>query len=101
MRKSNTNKNVFTRFKTDKKAEIKDGKDKKEEKEEDKKDKNPEKHLSPRLMWKRRKQLDNTKKKNILDLYAVNNNKKFDEKDEEEVKEGKEIKEEKEEKAAT
>ena len=100
MRKSNTNKNVFTRFKADKKAEIKDGKDKKEEKEEDKKDKNPEKYLSPRLMWKRRKQLDNTKKKNILDLYAVNNNKKFDEKDEEEVKEGKEIKEEKEEKDA-
>ena len=89
MRKSNTNKNVFKRFKTDKKPENKDDKDKKEEKEEKKKDKNIERNLSPRLNWKRRKHLENNKKENILDLFAVNNNKKYDE------KEGKEEKEEK------
>ena len=81
MRKSNTNKNVFTRFKADKKAENKNNKDKKEEKEEDKKDKKDkkiERNLSPRLNWKRRKQLENIKKENILDLCSVNNNKKPD-----------------------
>ena len=82
MRKSNTNKNVFSRFKVDKKAENKDDKDKKEEKEEDKNEKNAEKNLSPRLMWKRRKQIENSKKQNILDLYAVNNNKKNEEREE-------------------
>ena len=83
MRKSKTNKNALTIFKVDKKDENIDDKDKKEE---DKKDKNIEKNFSPRLMWKRRKNLENSKKQNILDLYAANNSKKGDEKEEKEEK---------------
>ena len=89
MRKSNTNKGVFSRFKADKKAENKDDKDKKEEKEDNKKEKIAEKNLSPRLMWKRRKHIENSNKQNVLDLYSVNNNKKAHEKEEKETEKDK------------
>ena len=98
MRKSNTNKNVFSRFKVDQKSENKDDKDKKEENKEKEEDKNVEKNLSPRLMWKRRKQLDNSKKQNVLDLYAVSGNKDEDHKEKKVEKEEKEEKEENKEK---
>ena len=95
MRKSNTNKNTFSRFKVDRKTENKDKKNEKEEKEEDKKEKNIEKNLSPRLMWKRKKQLENSKKQNILDLYAVNNNKKEEKVSEKDKNKEKDIKDSK------
>ena len=111
MKKNNTNKGVFRRFAVDKNNENEDEKkdEQKDEKKEDEKDKNNDKkddnleiaisknfqNYSPRLMWKKRRQLkENDNKKNILILYSGANEKENKteqkEKEDNQNKEGKE-----------
>ena len=85
IKKAKTNMGGFRRYITDNKFS-------KDKNDTDKSKKNSlfeieqkKENLSPRLMWKKRKQEAAQNKKNILELYTVKNNKKEDEKKEEKV----------------